>query len=538
MEKSWLSNWPDDIPQSLHYPAISLGEVLRRSASETPDKIALRYFDTNLTYKELDRFADRFAVAVQDLGVNKGDRVGIYLPNIPQFIIAYYGTLRAGGVVVACSPLYKETELRHIVNDSEPKILLILDRLYPYVRSAKEQLPLTIVSTDAAGLLSMTSQSRAQIESYPNVQNMGNLLEKYDGKPERVHVEPQDLALLQYTGGTTGIPKGAMLTHHNLVVNCVQFATWCKMRPEDIHLSILPLSHIYGMTTAMNVPIYTKSTMILIPDTRDTGNTLKVIDERKPTIFCGVPTMYLNLLNHPDIGQHNLSSMRLCVSGGAPLPAEVQKKFEKLTGGKLLQGYGLSETSPVTHMNPTDKPEKNRPGSIGIPIPDTEARIVDLETGENNLPPGELGELVIRGPQVMVGYWKNPEENEIALRDGWLYTGDIATIDADGYFHIIDRKKDMINISGLKVWPREVEKILYQHPAIKEAAVTGVPDPRSGEAVKAYLVLKDNYTGEITVEEITEFCKDKIAPYKVPKLIEFRNELPKTHVGKTLRRAL
>jgi long-chain acyl-CoA synthetase len=403
----------------------------------------------------------------------------------------------------------------------------------------KQETRLTgIVSTDAAGFLSMTSQPPAQIE-YPNVHIMKGLLGKYEGEPPLIHVEPQeDLALLQYTGGTTGIPKGAMLTHHNLVVNCVQFATWCKMQPEDIHLSILPLSHIYGMTAAMNVPIYTKSTMILIPDPRDIENVLKVIDERRPTIFCGVPTMYLELLNNPKIKQHNLDSIRLCISGGAPLPVEVQKRFEKLTGGKLLEGYGLSETSPVTHVNPIDKPEKNRPGSIGIPIFDTEARIVDLESGENNLPPGEPGELVIRGPQVMVGYWQTLEENKIALRDGWLYTGDVATIDADGYFYIVDRKKDMINISGLKVWPREVEEILYEHPAIKEAAVIGVSDARSGEAVKAYVVLKDNYGGVITVEEIINYCKDKIAPYKVPKLIEFRRELPKTHVGKILRRGL
>jgi long-chain acyl-CoA synthetase len=496
-----------------------------------------------LTYRELDLLVDKFAIAVEELGVNKGDRVGIYLPNIPQFIIAYYGTLRAGGVVVTCSPLYKERELRHIVNDSEAKILVAWDRLYPYVRSVKEETQLTtIVTTDVASFLSMISKPRAQsIESYDrsSVQNMKDLLEKYEGEPKPVHIQPQDdLALLQYTGGTTGIPKGAMLTHHNLIVNCVQFATWCKMRPEDMHLSILPLSHIYGMTVAMNVPIYTKSTMILIPDPKDTENVLKVIGERKPTIFCGVPTMYLTLLNHPDIRQHNLSSVRLCISGGAPLPGEVQKRFEKLTGGKLLEGYGLSETSPVTHLNRIDKPEKNRPGSIGIPISDTEARIVDLENGKNNLPPGEPGELIIRGPQVMVGYWKNPEENKIALRDGWLYTGDIATIDADGYFYIVDRKKDMINTSGLKVWPREVEEILYEHPAVKEAAVVGVPDARSGEAVKAYVVLKDNYPGEINVEEIMNFCENKIAPYKVPKLIEFRNELPKTPVGKILRRAL
>jgi len=541
LEKSWLRNWPDGVPQSLHYPTISLGEVLRRSASEAPDKIALRYFSTKLTYKELDGFVDRFATALQDLGLNKGDRVVIYLPNIPQFVIAYYGTLRAGGVVVTCSPLYKEREFRHIVNDSGAKILVGWDRLYSYVRSVKDETKLTsIMTTNDADYLN-SQFSAGSVESYDcsGAQNMKNLLDKYDEEPKLVHIEPKDdLALLQYTGGTTGVPKGAMLTHCNLVANCVQFATWCKLRPEDVHLSILPLFHIYGMTVAMNVPIYTRSTMILVPDARDTEAVVKVIDERRPTVFCGVPTMYVALLNRVDIRQHDLTSIRLCISGGAPLPAEVQRRFEELTGGRLVEGYGLSETSPVTHVNPTDKPEKNRPGSIGIPISDTEARVVDLETGENDLPSGEPGELVIRGPQVMVGYWKKPEENRIALRDGWLYTGDIATIDSDGYFRIVDRKKDMINVSGLKVWPREVEEILYEHSAIKEAAVIGVPDERSGEAVKAYIVLKDGYIGKITTEEIMKFCNEKIASYKAPKLIEFRSGLPKTPVGKILRRAL
>ena len=292
------------------------------------------------------------------------------------------------------------------------------------------------------------------------------------------------------------------------------------------------------MTTAMNAPIYTRSSMILIPDARDINAILQAIDTHKPTIFCGVPAMYIALINQPDIKKHDLRSIRVCVSGSSPLPVEVQRRFEELTGGRLVEGYGLSEASPVTHVNPLDDTSKNRPGSIGIPISDTQAKIVDLETGERDLPVGTPGELVVRGPQVMLGYWNNVAETRMTIRDGWLFTGDIATMDSDGYFRIVDRKKDMINISGLKVWPREVEEVLYEHPAVKEAAVVAVPDAMSGEAVKAFIVLKEDYIGKVSSEEISRFCKEKIATYKAPKIIEFRESLPKTPVGKILRREL
>jgi long-chain acyl-CoA synthetase len=292
------------------------------------------------------------------------------------------------------------------------------------------------------------------------------------------------------------------------------------------------------MTVAMNSPIYTKSTMILLPDPRDISGVIKAIEKYRPTIFCGVPTMYIALINQPDIQKHNMRSVRLCISGASALPVEVQRQFEALTGGRLVEGYGLTETSPVTHVNPLDDPSKNRPGSIGIPVSDTEAKIVDLETGEHDLPPNEPGELVIRGPQVMMGYWNKPEENRLALRGGWFYTGDIASMEPDGYFRIVDRKKDMIDVSGYKVWPREVEERLFEHPAVQEAAVVGIPDARSGEAVKAFVVLKKESEGKVTGEEISNFCKQKIASYKAPKIVEFRKELPKTPVGKVLRREL
>jgi long-chain acyl-CoA synthetase len=499
-----------------------------------------------LTFAGLDKLVDKFGEALQDLGIGKGDRVAIYLPNIPQFVIAYYGVLRIGGIVVAMSPLYKEREIAHILADSGAKVLIAWDRLYPYVQKVKGETEVTnVISTSVRDylppLLRLFSPLKG-VKSYacPGAVDMKALLAKYPGHPKPVAIEPKkDIALLQYTGGTTGVPKGAMLTHYNLVVNTAQVMDWGSLRPGvDVHLSALPFFHIFGMTTGMNSPIYTRSKMILVPDARDIPGILKTIDKEKPTIFCGVPTLYTALINQPDVQKHDLRSVRLCISGASALPGEVQRKFESLTGGRLVEGYGLTETSPVTHCNPLDDPKKNRIGSIGIPVSDTEAKVVDMETGTRDLPVGEAGELVVRGPQVMGGYWNKPDENKTALRDGWFYTGDIATMDSDGYFQIVDRKKDMIDVSGYKVWPREVEERLYEHPAVMEAAIVGMPDPRSGEAVKAYVVLKKGYEGKVTADDISNFCKQKIASYKAPKIVEFKAELPKTVVGKVLRREL
>jgi long-chain acyl-CoA synthetase len=348
----------------------------------------------------------------------------------------------------------------------------------------------------------------------------------------------EDIALLQYTGGTTGIPKAAMLTHRNLVVNAIQFATWLYLRDRDVSLSVLPFSHIYGMTAALNSPIYTSSKMILISDPRDTGLLVDAIDKYEPTIFCGVPTLYTDLLNYPNIKEHKIRSIRTCISGASHLPQEIQRRFEELTGGRLVEGYGLTEAGPVTHVNPLDSPEKNRPGSIGIPISDTICKVVDAESGDRELSPSEEGELVVKGPQVMLGYWRMRNETNLALKDGWLFTGDIVTMDRDGYFRIVDRKKDVINVSGFKVWPREVEETLYEHPAIKEAAAIPIPDIESGERVKAFVVLNDEFKGRVSISEITSFCNGRLAAYKVPRIVEIRESLPKTSVGKILRRKL
>ena len=545
MENPWLASWPKGVPQHIEYPEISLGEVLRKSALASPDEDAINYFGTGITFKELDGLVDKFAAALQSFGVQKGDRVAIYMPNIPQFVIAYYGTLRAGGVVVACSPLYKDREIAHILKDAGARVIVAWDKLYPFVQAVKTEANLTNVVTTSVRdylppALRLLSPLKG-VKSYPcpGARDMKALLQETREPPKPVQIDPRkDLALLQYTGGTTGIPKGAMLTHYNLVVNVEQVKSWVVLQPGDTHLSVLPLFHIFGMTVAMNSPIYQGSTMIMLPDPRDIHGVINAIEKYRPAIFPGVPTMYIALINSPNIEKHNLRSIKYCVSGASALPGEVQRRFEEITGGRLVEGYGLTETSPVTHVNPLDEPQKNHPGTIGIPFPDTEAKVVDLDTGEQDLPIGKAGELVIRGPQVMMGYWNKPDDNKVSLRGGWFHTGDIASMDPDGYFRIVDRKKDMIDVSGFKVWPREVEEILFEHPAVQEAAVIGVPDARSGEAVKAFVVLKKGSEGKVTAEDITSFCKEKIAAFKAPRFVEFKTELPKTAVGKVLRREL
>ena len=538
--------WPEGVPQTIGYPEISLPQMLRNAARKFPENSATVFYGARISYREMDALTDRFATALQGLGVRKGDRVAIFLPNCPQFVIGYYGALKAGAIVVACSPLYKERELEYQLNDSGAETILTLDLLYSVVGSIRGRSRLrNVISTSlldyfppVLGVLARLTGKLKKI-SCPDTLNMKELLSRYPATPRQVDIDPKsDIALLQYTGGTTGVPKGAMITHFNMVVNAVQIAYWPPViEGKDIHLSVLPFFHIYGMSVAMNAPIYTSTTMVLIPRF-EAKTVLEAIEKYHPTVFCGVPTMYIALLNHPGLEKYALRSIRICISGAAALPAEVQKRFEEVSGGRLVEGYGLTETSPVTHVNPLDKKEKNRPGSIGIPIEDTESKIVDIDTGAIDLPPEQIGELVIRGPQVMRGYWNKPEETERALRNGWFYTGDISKMDKDGYFYIVDRKKDMINVSGLKVWPREVEEVLYEHPAVKEAGVIGISDPYRGETVKAFVSLKDGYEGKVTQEEVIKFCKERIASYKAPQYVEFRKEMPKTAVGKILRRVL
>jgi len=559
MEKVWLKSYEPHVPPSIAYPPVPLYQFMDDAAKKYPHNTAIIYggvvhqlggalLDAKMTFQQLHDLTNRFAAALQGLGVKKGDRVALFLPNCPQFPIAYYATLKVGGIVVPCNPLYVARELEHQVNDAGAETIVVLSRFYPIVKQIRAHTKLkNVIVTNAKeyfpGLLKTLftlavekkEGHRVDITGEANTYWFQDLLAKAPATPQPVDVQPQDTAVLLYTGGTTGVPKGAELSHRNIVANAVQCKYWIGARDgQETTVTSLPLFHSYGMTTCMNLAMYIGGAMLLIPNPRDLDHILKAINKHHPTMFPGVPTMYVAINNHPDVGKYDLKSIRACVSGAAGLPVDVQKKFQELTGGKLVEGYGLSETSPVTHANPIFG--QNKIGTIGVPWPDTEAKIMDLETGTKEMPVGEIGELVIRGPQVMKGYWNMPEETKNTLRDGWLYTGDIARMDQDGYFQIVDRKKDMIIAGGFNIYPRDVEEVLYKHPKVQEAVVAGVPDPYRGETVKAYIVLKEGQTA--TAEEIIEFCRQNLARFKVPTTVEFRESLPKTMVGKILRRML
>jgi long-chain acyl-CoA synthetase len=533
--KLWFNAWPADVPKSIKYPTVTLQEILQRTAEKYPDKVAIAYSEREITYAQLDLLSNMFANALASLGVEKSDQVALFLPNIPQFVIAYFGVLKAGAVVTAISPLHREREVEYQLNDSGAEIIIALDSLYSIVEKVREKTKLKKVIV--TGLDEYGSENSNPVD-IPNTLSFKQLTEKATQNPPEVQFDPtEDLAALQYTGGTTGTAKGAMLTHTNLVSNALAFAAWIKgAETKETFLTALPLFHIYGMTTSMTVPISLAAKMVLLPKF-DPAKALETIQKHKVTVFCGVPTMYAILLANPELGRYDLTSIRVCISGASPLPPQVQKKFMQITGGFLAEGYGLTEASPVTHCTPVDKSMKTvKVGSIGLPLPDTEARIVDLDTGEKTLAQGETGELAVKGPQVMKGYWQKPDETALVLRDGWLLTGDIARMDQDGYFYITDRKKDLIKYKDYSVYPREIEDVLYEHPAVKLCAVVGKADSAVGEVPKAYIVLKDGAV--VSAKEIAAFVNDKVAPYKAIREVEFRKELPISGAGKVLRREL
>src|SRR5690606_14691354 len=492
--------------------------------------------------------AKKFANYLQGLGIQKGDRVAIMLPNTPQSVIGYYGALMAGAIVVQTSPLYTERELEYQLNDSGTKVIVCLDILVPRVSNVKKNTPLEhMIVTGIKDYLPFPKnliypfiQKKqynmvVKVEESADTHVWSSLMEKAEEKYQHVEVNTiEDTALLQYTGGTTGFPKGVILTHRNLVANAQMCDAWIykTRKGEETVLGVLPFFHVYGMTAVMNLSILSGSKMVLLPKF-DAGDVLKTIHKLKPTLFPGAPTIYIGLLNHPDLKKYDLSSIEACISGSAPLPVDVQEKFEKVTGGKLVEGYGLTESSPVTHANLI---YGNRiSGSIGLPWPDTDAKILNMETYEE-VEVGEVGELAVKGPQIMKGYWNKPEDTDNTLKDGWLLTGDLGYMDENGYFYIVDRKKDMIIAGGYNIYPREVEEVLYEHEAILEAVVAGIPDPYRGETVKAHVVLKEGYA--VTEEELNQHCRENLAAFKVPRIYEFRDELPKTAVGKILRRQL
>jgi long-chain acyl-CoA synthetase len=547
-EKPWFKFWPENVPKHIDYPEIPLFEFLKRTVEKYPGNTAIIYFDKAMTYRELDLAVDKFATALNDLGVKKSDKVALFLPNVPQFPITYYGTIRVGAVATAVIPLFKEREVEYQLVDCEAETIVVLDLLYPIVEKVMDKTKLKRIivtslkeympgATAFLGSLFRRIPSH-KIERKPNVYFFQELMSKYPSNPPNVEIDPkEDLAALQYTGGTTGISKGAMLTHMNLVSNAVMCDEWLQGTVgRETFLTVLPLFHIFGMTTGMNTPIRLAGKMVMLPDFNVTSM-LRAVEKHRVTVFCGVPTLYSTLLSHPSIGKYDLTSVRFCISGSAPLPPEVQKKWIETTKGVLVEGYGLTESSPVTHCNPLDRSMKTvKIGSIGLPWPDTDAKIMDIETGEKELGIGEVGELAVKGPQVMKGYWKMADETAAVLRAGWLYTGDIGKMDEDGYFYITDRKKDLIKYKGHSVYPREIEDVLYEHSAVKLCGVIGKTDPSAGEIPKAFVVLKEGATA--TEDEIKKFVNEKVAQYKAIRELEFRKELPMTPVGKVLRRVL
>ena len=532
--RPWLNNYPPGMPAHLDYPRIPLYRFLQESAARYPERPALIYPDTpdrcpaTVTYRQLDDQSSRFAAALLNLGIRPGDRVAYYLQNSPELIAGFYGILKAGAVPVPCNVMYRSAELAYHLNDSGAKALLCEADRYP---TAKEILPQTAVAPViiAGDTLPDTS-----------LHHWDHLLASHTPLSDFPEIDPsRDLALLPYTGGTTGIPKGSMLTHANLVANAIQFRDWFGYQPgQEIFVAALPLFHIGGIAGVMSVPIAAGATIILFRRFA-ADRVLQAIQDYRATRFLGVPTMYIALLNAERVKDYDLSSLRPSRTSAAPLPQAVKESFDALVGRSvLIEGYGLTETSPLTHANPVNAAE---PGSIGLPLPDTAARIVDADTGTQELPPGEIGELLLRGPQVMRGYWNQPDETAAALRSGWFYTGDLAYQDARGYFYIVDRKKDVINAAGFKVWPREVEETLYRHPAVRLAAVLGIPDPYRGETVKAVIALKDGHTfpdPETARQDILHFCQTRLANYKVPRIIDFRDQLPVSAAGKVLRRVM
>ncbi|SDH34493.1 long-chain acyl-CoA synthetase [Alteribacillus persepolensis] len=547
-EKVWLQHYPKGIPKSLHYEEKSLHSYLEEAAAKHPFKTALHFMGKNMTYQTVYEKARRLAYRLQQLGVKKGDRVAVMLANTPQSVICYYGVLMAGAVVVQTNPLYVEKEIQHQLKDSQAKVMICLDLLFPRVEKVRAQTDVEhVIVTSIKDYLPFPknfiypltqkrkNNLRVHIVYNEITHPLKEILSTKAGKLKDYHIRPkEDLALLQYTGGTTGRAKGVMLTHYNLVANTKQCLTWMEKtkKGKEVLLAALPFFHVYGMTTVMNVSVMHDAKMIILPKF-DPLQVLKAIQKHRVTLFPGAPTMYVGLAHQPKLKKYDLSSIKACLSGSAPLPLEVQEQFEQLTKGKIVEGYGLTEASPVVICSPIWG--KRKPKSIGLPWPDTDAAILSQETG-NIAEAGEIGEIIVKGPQVMKGYWSREQDTKAAFKDGWLLTGDMGYMDEDGYFYIVDRKKDMIIAGGFNIYPREVEEVLYEHPAVQETAVIGVADPYRGETVKAFIVLKEHQ--HVTKEELEEHCRKYLAAYKVPHQFEYRKELPKTIIGKVLKRTL
>lgn len=564
-DRPWLANYPPGIPHTLApFPEKSVYSLLEDAASRFPDRPAVVFpvapMARRLTYRELAAEAAQFAGALASMGVRRGDRVGFVLPNCPQYVIAFYACQRLGAVVVGSNPLYTQRELSHQLRDAGIQTAIVLDLLYPLVNAVREEVGLErIIVTKVGDYLRFPINKLAPLKQKREAKHEGRpwppvpsdaeviwwsdvMKGAYPEIPVTQVDAREDVAALLYTGGTTGLAKGAMLSHYNMVSNVLQASSWFDIQQgKDVMMCVLPFFHSYGLQAVMNVGIAGAMKLVLLPRFELTM-ALKAIAKEKPTLFPGVPRIYIAINESPETRKYDLSSIRACFSGAAPLPVAVAEKFEAITGGRLVEGYGLTETSPVTHINPISG--KRKFGTIGLPIPDTDCKIVDLDDPNKELPGGEPGELAIAGPQIMKGYWNRPEETAEVIREAedgvrWFFTGDIATTDEEGYFSIVDRKKDMILVSGFNVYPTDVEQVLYRHPKVLKVSVVGIPDETTGEAVKAFIVLKEGESA--SPEEIIAWSRDEkhgLTAYRVPKHIEFRVSLPETIVGKVLRRVL
>jgi len=549
-DRPWYKSYDLGVPHHLVYPAVPLFQFLEETARKYPDRPCTIFKGASVTYRQMNELTDRLAAALASLGVKKGTPVGVFMPNTPQFVLAFYGILKAGAVVVANNVTYTPREIEHQMSDAGAEVMLVMSNFYKKVKEVQPRTKIkTVVVTNIKEylpgmlrfLFTLTKEKKDghRVDLAPGDLWMADLLARFTPADRpKVQVGADDDAIFQYSGGTTGVSKAAIGLHRSLVANTLQIRSWMPFAKEgeETVLMAIPLFHVYGMVAGMSFAVQSGASMVMVPNPRDLPDVLNSIQKHRPTIFPGVPTMYNAINNHPDVvaGKYDLKSIKACISGSAPLMRETKERFEALSGGKLVEGYGLSEAPTATHCNPLMG--ETRIGSIGLPFPDVECKIVSLDDGTSVLPSGEIGELAIKSPNLMKGYHNMPAETANTLRDGWLFTGDIARMDEDGYTYIVDRKKELIKPGGYQVWPREVEEVIAQHPKVLEVGVAGVPDAYRGETVKAWVVLKPGQRA--TADEIRDWCKDQLAPFKVPTSVEFRSELPKTMVGKILRREL
>ncbi|MCX7852148.1 MAG: long-chain fatty acid--CoA ligase [Caldilineales bacterium] len=551
-DKPWLKNYDPGVRPSLQpYPRKTLVDVVHESARERPQHPALWFKGHTLSYGELDRLSDAFAAGLVRLGVRKGDRVAIMMPNAPQYVIAELGIWKAGGIVASINPLYTGAELEHMFKECDAETVVTLSLFYDKVKEVQSRTPLRRVIV--ANIKEYLPPVLRLLFTLVKEKKEGHRVTLRDGdlafqdvlrqnqgaaRPQ-VDVQPEDPALILFTGGTTGLSKAAVGSHHALVISGLQITEWFKNVLhdwEDVFLTSLPLFHVFAAAGVQTAALLSHNTMVLVPNPRDLTDVIETIQKAKATFVPGVPTFYVGLLSHPLVkeGKADLTSIKLCISGASALLQETKERFEALAKCRIVEGYALTESMMAIVCTPVNG--KYKVGSVGMPVSDVEARIVDAETGQRDLPPGEVGEIILRAPQLMLGYWRRPEATAEMIRDGWLYTADLGYMDEDGSIFTVDRKKDVIKPSGFQVWPREVEEVIAKHPAVAEVGVAGVPDERTTEAVKAWIVLREGHTA--TAEEIKEFCRQHLAAYKVPKHVEFRTALPKSAVGKVLRREL